>query len=144
MVEIRPASIRDASAIVALLMHMHAEATVPLAAPNEAKIAHAVIDTITRGAVFVAIEGRRLVGSIGGVAHENWWTTQPRMYQLWWYVTPQARTATNAGLALLRAFRKGLALPVEMNVAVGGDSERMDRLCARFGLIKTGSAYTEN
>lgn len=144
MITVRPARVRDVSAIIALLLRMHREATAPISPPDEARIAHQVVDTVSRGVALVGVVDRQLIGSIGGVVHADWWSSAPRMFELWWYVLPDRRRGTGLGMELFRKFKAAAGdMPVRMETSVGGDNKRMDRLCARVGLQKAGHVYTE-
>lgn len=145
-ISVRRAEPRDAGAVVSLLLKMHAETAVPLSPPNEFKIHRAVIDTIEHGIALVAVDGRRLIGSIGGVAHADWWSTETRVFELWWYVRPEHRATTGAGLALYRGFKKAAGdIPVRMDLfnVGGGDPEKVNRMCVKLGLVRAGSVYVE-
>jgi len=129
---------------MSFLVAMHAESPAGLATVDEAKTAHAIVDVISRGVVLIAVEDRRVIGSIGGIRHENWWSTEGRMYIMWWYVRPDRRRGTGAGLGLYRKFKAASPFPIEWTVSLGGnDNDAIDKICDRLGLIKVGNAYTE-
>lgn len=145
MISIRRAEPRDAGALVSMLLKMHAETTVPVSPPDEIKVYRAVIDTIEHGIALVAVDDRRLLGSIGGIHHADWWSREPRLFELWWYVLPEHRKATGIGLSLFRQFKKmANGVPIRMDLFnVGGKLEKIDRVCVKLGLVRAGHVYVE-
>ena len=104
VVTYRNAKPTDAVAIFALLRRRHAESDHELASIDEGKTIMVILQTIREGLVFVAIRERRIVGSIGVVNQQPWWSSENEPADLWWYAIPEFRRF-GVGTGLLRMVR---------------------------------------
>lgn len=139
----RNAKPTDAVAIFALLRKMHEELPGVLAPIDDGKAIMVVLQTIREGLVFVAICDRRIVGSIGIVNQQPWWSSENEPSDLWWYALPEHRAA-GVGTGLLRMVRD--AYPEGRlrlsDVAGAAVDDRLDALYRRVaGLSRIGGIY---
>ncbi len=142
----RRAKPTDAVAIFNLLKRQHKET--PWVAPiNDAKALLVIVQALRDGRVFLATVdgGKKLIGSVGIVWDEPWWSDEPEPQDLWWFVLPEYRSTTAAGVSLLRLVHAEVptgALRMA-NISAGAErDDRMEALYARVaGLRRVGSIY---
>lgn len=143
-VQYRRARPADASALFNLLARQHKEAPVPLAPVSEAKSMMVIVQAIRDGRVFLAVVGKKLIGSIALIFEQPWFSDEFEPQDLWWYVLPDYRD-TGAGLALLRLAAEEVPNgPLKMTNITAG-AERDDRMEPVYklvlGLQRAGSVY---
>ena len=139
--EIRQASIFDFSHICALLVRMHKESDVELSEIDADKFSSSVLRTINQGIVFVAIEDGKMIGSIGGIKSSEWWSVEPLLGDIWFYVEPESR-ATRAAANLVKEFMSaGQGMRIKLGHIYGSDLDRKDNFFERLGLKKVGTSY---
>lgn len=114
-----------------------------LAPIDDGKAIMVVLQTIREGLVFVAICDRRIVGSIGIVNQQPWWSSENEPSDLWWYALPEHRAA-GVGTGLLRMVRDaypGGRLRLS-DIAGAAADDRLDALYRRVaGLSRIGGIY---
>ena len=101
--EIRRATILDFSYVCALLIKMHNEADFELSNIDPEKFSNSVLKMINTGIVLVALEEGKMIGSIGGLKSSEWWSNEPVLGDLWFYVEPESRK-TRAAMNLVKEF----------------------------------------
>ena len=139
--EIRRASIFDFSHICALLVRMHENTDFDLPEIDGEKFSNAVLRTINQGIVLVAIEDGQMIGSIGGIKSSEWWSNEPLLGDIWFYVEPESR-ATRAAANLVKEFMSaGQGMKVKLGHIYGNDLDRKDNFSERLGLKKIGTSY---
>jgi hypothetical protein len=139
--EIRSASIFDLSHICALLVRMHKESAFELSEIDPEKFSNAILRAVNSGVVLVAIEDGRIIGSIGGLQSSEWWSKEPLLGDIWFYVEPESRK-TQAAINLVKKFiESGNGMKIKLGHVYGGDIERKDNFYERLGLKKSGSSY---
>ena len=143
---IRRASALDMSAILSMLAEMHENTVLKVPPINSEKLVAKVNEVIHRGVVFVAVDDdNKLIGSVGGMVGQDWWSDEPFLADCWFYVTPEKRK-NSAGIELIKNFIKSAndaKLPVRLGHIFSGDLERKDKFFEKLGLIKAGSAFVE-
>jgi|TARA_R110002020_G_scaffold48763_7_gene139005 GNAT superfamily N-acetyltransferase len=142
-VDVREANFLDISPIISLLVGMHKETEIELDRIHPAKLAEAVTRTINNGVVFVAIENKRIIGSIGGFESSDWWSDNRYLGDLWFYVHPKERKS-KAAVKLLKRFlnfAKSNKLKAKVGHIYSGDLERKDKFYESLGLVKAGTVY---
>lgn len=141
MVEVRPATIFDCSHLYAMLVQMHNEADIRLAEINPIKFSETVSRAVTHGVVLVAVEDKKIIGSIGGMSSTEWWSDEPLLGDLWFYVYP-AHRVSRAAIMLIRKFLDvGKGMHIKLGHIYGGDKPRKDHFYAKLGLSLAGSTY---
>ena len=144
--EIRRAGPLDLSALIGMLAEMHEQTEIPTPPINSEKMINKIIEVIHRGVVFVALdEGNELMGSVGGMVGQDWWSDQPYLADLWFYVSPKHRKGTIA-LKLIKNFietANDAKLTVRLGHIFSGDLERKDKFFERLGMTKAGSVFVE-
>lgn len=93
----------------------------------------------------MAIEENRLVGSVGGMVGQDWWSDQKFLADNWFYVSPDHRKSSIA-LKLIKNFievANDAKLPVRLGHIFSGDIDRKDKLFEKLGMIKAGSVFVE-
>jgi L-amino acid N-acyltransferase YncA len=140
----RAAKPTDAVTILALLKRMHRESPVELEPVDDSKALLVIVQAIRDGRWFVAIADRKLVGVIGVVWDEPWWSSVKTPTDLSWYVLPEHR-ASGIGVALLRMLVDEIPEGYlrMANIAAGAElDDRMEALYHRVaGLRRVGSIY---
>ena len=144
--EIRRANALDISALIHLIMKMHSEAEVKIPTLDVGKVTDSVVNAMKVGVVVVAInEDKKLIGSIGGFAAEDWFSKEKLLGDLWFFVLKEFRK-TKAGMSLIKEFIK-VGKEAKLNIRLGhiyfGDIERKDNFYEKLGFVKAGCAYVE-
>lgn len=94
---IRRASALDMSAILSMLAEMHENTVLKVPPINSEKLVAKVNEVIHRGVVFVAVDDdNKLIGSVGGMVGQDWWSDEPFLADCWFYVTPEKRKTLQA------------------------------------------------
>ena len=143
--QVRKATLLDTSPILALLAEMHTEPEQQLDKVNWPKVSHIVVQCISNGSVFVAIDETNLiVGSIGGDKTTEWYSDVAKLADYWFYVLKDHRN-TPAGFSLMKEFKK-LAQEASLGLTVGHvlgyEIDRMDRFYTKLGFTKTGTLFS--
>ena len=128
--EIRRANALDISALIHLIMKMHSEAEVKIPTLDVGKVTDSVVNAMKVGVVVVAInEDKKLIGSIGGFAAEDWFSKEKLLGDLWFFVLEEYRK-TKAGISLIKEFIN-VGKEAKLNIRLGhiyfGDIERIKR-----------------
>lgn len=144
--EIRRANALDISAIIHLITQMHAEAKFDIPALDITKVTDSVIYAMKIGIVIVVInDEKKLVGSIGGIASEDWFTKENTLGDMWFYVLEKYRNSKTA-VSLIKEFMnvgKEAKLKLKLGHIYFGDIERKDNFYEKLGLVKVGCTYLE-
>tara|TARA_R110002020_G_scaffold2343_3_gene10884 strand:- start:1963 stop:2403 length:441 start_codon:yes stop_codon:yes gene_type:complete len=144
--EIRRASPFDITAILGMLLEMHQGTELETPKINSEKMVTKVNEVIHRGVVFVALdEKNNLIGSVGGMVGQDWWSEEKFLADNWFYVSPDHRK-TPAALNLIKNFIKSAndaKLPVRLGHIFSGDLERKDKFFEKLGMTKAGSVFVE-
>ncbi len=144
--EIRRASPFDITAILGMLLEMHQGTELETPKINSEKMVAKVNEVIHRGVVFVALdEKNNLIGSVGGMVGQDWWSEEKFLADNWFYVSPDHRK-TPAALNLIKNFIKSAndaKLPVRLGHIFSGDLERKDKFFEKLGMTKAGSVFVE-
>jgi len=144
--EIRRANALDISAIIHLITQMHSEAKFDIPPLDITKVTDAVVYAMKTGVVIVAInEEKKLVGSIGGVASDDWFSKEKVLGDLWFYVLEKWRN-TKTALSLIKEFikvGKEAKLKLKLGHIYFGDIERKDNFYEKLGFVKAGCTYVE-
>jgi len=139
--EVRWATIFDFSHICAMLTTMHAESEIELGSISPKKLSEIVLRTINDGAVLVALDDGKIIGSIGGGPATEWWSDDLIFGDLWFYVYKQNRES-KAGIQLIKKFiDAGAGMNIKLGHIYNGDMDRKDMFYERLGLNKVGSTY---
>jgi len=145
-VNVRRATFYDAGSILRILTKMHSESEVfkhfPVDVPKAAMM---ITSVLTRGLSFVAeTDEDGVIGSIGGMVSPGlWYSSQPFLGDLWFYVDSAFRQ-NSAAIELIDIFleeAKKHNLPVQLGHVAGSDLDRKDKFFERRGLVKMGSIY---
>ena len=143
--EVRRANLFDVSAVTAMLIEMHRNAEMKLSAVNTEKLVDKINEALHRGVILIAHNDNVIVGSIGGMVVNDWWSDEKYLSDLWFYVSPTHRKSKAASL-LSRNFIK-IAKEGKLSVRLGhifsGDLDRKDKFFERLGMIKAGSVDGE-
>ncbi len=142
---IRRAKVLDISAIIFMLNEMHKETEVEVPKIHTQKLVNKINDLMHKGLVLVAIENNRVVGSIAGMAVNDWWSDEMYMSDAWFYVFPEHRKSSIAKNLCIDFIKiaKEAKLKVRLGHVFSGDLDRKDKFYERLGLVKIGSTYME-
>ena len=90
-------------------------------------------------------EDKKLIGSIGGFAAEDWFSKEKLLGDLWFFVLEEYRK-TKAGISLIKEFIN-VGKEAKLNIRLGhiyfGDIERKDNFYEKLGFVKAGCTYVE-
>lgn len=139
------AGANEISALYVMLKEMHGNAEIKLAPIDEYKLINKINEVVHKGLVLVSVKDNMITGSIGGVTTTDWWSNQPYLADVWFYVTPSQRK-TDSAVSLIKAFikvAKDAKLKVRLGHIYSGDLDRKDKFYERLGLVKAGSTYVE-
>jgi hypothetical protein len=139
----RQATAFDAVDILKLLIAMHSEAKVDYSPVHEAKSLAAINHAISDGYVEVALQDGYVVGTIGGMTFTDWWSTEQRLGDLFFYVAQECRKS-RAAILLIEKFKEAAIradMPLKVGTADGGDLERKDKFFLKRGFTRGGSHY---
>ena len=143
--KVRRAVASDISALYAMLKEMHGNTKLEVAPIDDYKLLNKIHEVIHKGLVLVSYKDNQITGSIAGTTTSDWWSSEPLLADMWFYVSPKHRNSIIA-IKLVKSFIK---IAKEVNIAVklghvySGDIERKDNFFKRLGLTKAGSLYTE-
>ncbi len=145
--EVRWASPFELSAIVALLVTMHEEAETKLTPVSTEKTFSQVNEIIHRGICLVAVDGGKIIGTIGGKQVKDWWSDQTHVGDYWFYVAKDKR-ASRAAMVLVKEFMRisKKVFPddkIRLAHIFSGDCARKDKFFERLGLKKAGAVFLE-
>lgn len=101
-----------------------------------------ILRTLDKGVSFVAVRGGEIVGSIGLIEEEPWWSSEKMVGDAWFYVAPNAR-ASRAARELLKAAMAAAGAPLIIGVFNSTDLERKDFFFRRQGFIPLGCWYVK-
>lgn len=140
----RQADAFDAVGILQLLMAMHDESPMTLSPVHPGKALNAINHAIDKGYVEVALQDHYIVGAIGGVSFQDWWSFEERFADLFFYVAPECRKSKAAAM-LLRKFIDWATVAngyrLKVGTVTGEDLDRKDKFFARFGFVRSGCSY---
>jgi len=145
--EVRGAGPLDISALAHMLAEMHQQTELPVPPIKSEKLINKINEVVHRGVVFIAFDDEgKMAGSVGGMVGNDWWSDQPYLADLWFYVSPQHRKSS-AALKLIKNFiqkANEAKLPVRLGHIFSGDLDRKDKFFERLGMTKAGSVFVEN
>ena len=121
----------DLYGICELLHVMHAENGI--GGLNPQKTEQAVANVIDAGVVLIALDGERIVASVG-LEHQPWWYSDDLYIgDLWTFVHPEYRRSKIAPRLVRRAreYARELGLPLVMAVLTPNQPERAEKLLLR-------------
>ena len=143
--EVRRAGANDISALYAMLREMHSNTELEVSPIDDYKLLNKINEVVHKGLVLVSYEGNEINGSIAGIRISDWWSSEPILSDIWFYVSPLHRKSRSA-LMLIKAFIK-IAKDAKVKIRLGhiysGDIERKDKFYEKLGLVKAGSTYVE-
>mgnify|MGYP003632450564 FL=1 len=144
--QVRRAVANDISALYAMLKEMHSNTKLDIAPIDDYKLLNKINELIHKGLVLVSYKENEITGSIAGITTSDWWSIDPLLSDVWFYVSPLHRKSRSA-LILIKAFIK-IAKDAKLKIRLGhiysGDIERKDKFYEKLGLVKAGSTYVEN
>ena len=139
------AGANEISALYVMLKEMHSNTDTDVAPIDEYKLVSKINEVVHKGLVLVSVKDNMITGSIGGMSTSDWWSNQPFLSDMWFYVTPSQRKS-DAAISLIKAFikvAKDAKLKVRLGHIYSGDLDRKDKFYERLGLVKAGSTYVE-
>jgi len=143
--EVRRAFATDISALYAMLREMHSNTELEVSPIDDYKLLNKINEVVHKGLVLVSYEGNEINGSIAGIRISDWWSSEPILSDIWFYVSPLHRKSRSA-LMLIKTFIK-IAKDAKVKIRLGhiysGDIERKDKFYEKLGLVKAGSTYVE-
>ena len=142
---IRRANVLDISALIFMLNEMHKQTEVEVPKINTHKLIERVNELLHQGVVLVALEGNKIVGSIGGKVTTDWWADEKYLSDLWFYVYPEHRKSTYAKNLCIDFIKiaKDAKLKTRLGHIFSGDLDRKDKFFSKLGMKKVGSTYME-
>ncbi|MDA5498007.1 GNAT family N-acetyltransferase [Yersinia aleksiciae] len=144
---IRPATMDDIPALVALGARMHCESRYVTFPYDEDKCAALAVSLINAefGVVLVAEESGQIVGWVAGGIGEQYFSYERMAFEYGVFIDAEHRGGT-AGYRLVKAFiewaKNHGARVINMGVTTGVHEERTGELYQRLGLARTGSLYS--
>ncbi|HDL7723246.1 TPA: GNAT family N-acetyltransferase [Yersinia enterocolitica] len=144
---IRPATIDDIPALVALGARMHRESRYVTFSFDEDKCAALAVSLINAefGVVLVVEESDQLVGWVAGGIGEQYFSHERMAFEYGVFIAMEHRGGT-AGYRLVKAFiewaKNHGARVINMGITTGVHEERTGELYQRLGLARTGSLYS--
>jgi GNAT superfamily N-acetyltransferase len=136
----------DALGIYDLLVDMHSNTGLALPKINTNKVLRRIGYTVEQGKIFLAQRGEHLIGALGVVRDEPWWSSEQHLADTFFYVKPDARAGGTAVKLLGRAkkYAGELGLPLFINLLTGKDLFRKERFLARMGFERVGSLHVQS
>lgn len=126
---VRRARPQDAPELFLLLLDMHAEMGIdPI---DRGKVLREVVHAIEHGVVLIVERDGRIIGSLGAIRSSFWYSSAPRLFERWTYVSPPWRRSRIAA-DLIREFLREADMPVAAGVITTKDAERKSALLRRF------------
>jgi GNAT superfamily N-acetyltransferase len=136
-------SSRDVTDLLRLLMDMHGASKLALPPVDMGKVLKGIWECDSTGVIFVAEQDGSIVGAIGLVLAEPWFSSETLLYDKFFYVKREHR-ASNAGDDLLSAAKKYASIlgkPLNINHWFGEDIDRKDVYFRRKGFQRAGGIY---
>lgn len=129
-----------------LLTDMHKNTGLALPPVNPGKVLKRIGYAVENGKVFLAERPSGLVGALGVVVDEPWWSTQKHLADTFFYVKPDERTGGVAVklLKAARAYAASQQMPLFVNLLTGKDLFRKERFLARMGFERVGSLHVQS
>lgn len=130
-------------ALYTLLSGMHAEAGLGFPAIDPVRVMAGFHRCFETGGVWVVEEDGKIVGAIGLYLNQYWFSAEPYLADMFYYVAPEARTS-KAAKALLneaKAFAAEVKLPLLIGILNANDLERKDIFMKRAGFKRAGAFY---
>ena len=142
---LRWAEADDHQAIVTLLNEMHAEiGAFPL---SHAKLTAHVGEVLTSGRAMLAEIDGELIGSIGLLGTEPWYSEQKIISDYWIFVsreTPKRLTVFRAMVAEVQTYARDVGIPLVLALYSSKDRTRKAKLFERWGdQIMRGFQFTD-
>lgn len=135
----------EISALYTMLKDMHRNTELDVSPIDDYKLLNQINNVVHKGVVLVSVKDNIITGSIAGITTTDWWSSQPHLSDMWFYVLPNHRKSRSA-IMLIKAFIK-LAKDAKLKVKLGhiysGDLNRKDKFYERLGLVKAGSTFVE-
>ena len=144
--KVRRAVASDISALYAMLKEMHGNTKLEVAPIDDYKLLNKINEVIHKGLVLVSYKDNEITGSIAGTTTSDWWSSEPLLADMWFYVSPLHRKSRSAFM-LIKTFiniAKDAKLKMRLGHIYSGDMERKDKFYEKLGLVKAGSTYVEN
>ncbi|CNG65667.1 GNAT family N-acetyltransferase [Yersinia intermedia] len=144
---IRPATIDDIPALVALGARMHRESRYVTFSFDEDKCTTLATNLINAefGVVLAVEEGDQLIGWVAGGIGEQYFSHERMAFEYGVFIDTAHRGGT-AGYRLVKAFidwaKSHGAAVINMGITTGVHEERTGELYQRLGLARTGSLYS--
>ena len=133
---IKRADLEDIEAIIPILLRFYGEVgTVPL---DVDKMSAAVVDVIGEGICLLATEDEGVIGILGLMEEEVWYSRSRRIINAFFYVSPDSRHA-DVGRALLfsaRAIAQERGSLLEIDVINTG--RKRGRVAEKLGFVPVG------
>jgi GNAT superfamily N-acetyltransferase len=143
--QVRRADAIDISALFAMLKEMHSNTELDVAPIDDYKLLSKINEVVHKGLVLVSVKNNIITGSIAGMTTSDWWSSEPFVSDIWFYVSPSHRKSRSA-IMLIKAFIK-IAKDAKLKLRLGhiysGDLDRKDKFYEKLGLVKAGSTYVE-
>lgn len=142
---LRIATPSDATELIDMIVTMHTEAKFPIPPLDMDKVSGAISKAIQTGIVLVATKDKKIIGSIGGIVAEDWFSKNKVLGDLWFYVNKEERSS-NTAVFLIKHFisaAKKAKLTVRLGHVYFGDLERKDKFYKKLGLTLIGQTYSE-
>lgn len=142
---LRWAEADDHQAIVVLLNEMHSEiGAFPL---SHAKLTVHVGELLTSGKILLAEIDGEVIGSIGLLGSEPWYSEQKIISDYWIYVSREATkrlSVFRAMVAEVKAYAEDVGIPLVLALYSGKDRTRKAKLFERYGdNIMRGFQFTD-
>ncbi|MDA5520839.1 GNAT family N-acetyltransferase [Yersinia kristensenii] len=144
---IRPATMDDIPALVALGARMHRESRYASFPFDEDKCSVLAANLINAefGVVLVVEECSQIVGWVAGGVGEQYFSHERMAFEYGVFIDTAYRGGT-AGYRLVKAFiewaKNHGAVVINMGITTGVHEERTGELYQRLGLARTGSLYS--
>ena len=141
--EIRPANLADHDAILYCLVEMSKEADSIVDEPDWFKVSHIITEQVRQGLVFVAVTEQGVIGTIGLTQSAEWYSNQPIIGDLWFFVLKEHR-ASGAAYKLLKHVRdlaQAENIKLKVGHVLGYSVDKLDKFYGRLGFTRTGTLY---
>lgn len=111
----------DARALFNLLLHCHQEVGVPerIAPMDPVKFLQSIVEAVREGLVLMAYDGDELIGALGCLQHEIWYSQATMLCERFFYILPEYRDgeAFRAIIAEAKAVADALGIAISISIA---------------------------
>ena len=115
--KVRRAVASDISALYAMLKEMHGNTKLEVAPIDDYKLLNKINEVIHKGLVLVSYKDNQITGSIAGTTTSDWWSSEPLLADMWFYVSPLHRKS-RAAFILIKSFIK-IAKDANLKIRLG-------------------------